>query len=116
MQAKKQGRGRPKGKKIDWSGVMWRSMTDAQIADKVGTSIPNVWMRRKRMIKDGKQVAYQGAKFSRYNPETKKSSPPARVVAAKKAAKNAARRKARASQGPKQGAPVAAPVAEPVNA
>lgn len=58
--------GRPVGKKINWSGLVWHSMTNAQIAAKVGTTVPNVWMKRNRMLKEGKKVAYQGKKYTHY--------------------------------------------------
>lgn len=62
----KVGRGRPVGKKVNWSGVFWNSMTNSQIAEKVGTSVPNVFTRRKRLIAEGKKAAYKGAKYTHY--------------------------------------------------
>ena len=62
-EAQKAGRGRPKGKKVSWTGIVWHAMTNKDIAEKVGTSVPNVWQRRKKGIEDGKQMAYKGPKY-----------------------------------------------------
>lgn len=59
-------RGRPVGKKIKWSGVFWQTMTNAAIAHKVGTSVVNVYLRRKRLVTEGKQAAFKGAKYTRF--------------------------------------------------
>jgi hypothetical protein len=84
-EAVKAGRGRPVGKKVKWSGIVWHSMTNAQIALAVGTSVPNVWCRRARLLKEGKKVAYQGKPYTHYDP-----SKPKRKRTAKKTAEVAA--------------------------
>ncbi len=65
--------GRPKGKKIKWSGFgLWHCQTNKQIALAVGTSVPNVFMRRKRLLAEGKKVAYQGKKYTHFDPSKPK--------------------------------------------
>ena len=66
-QVTKRAPGRPKGHKVDWSqlkGNDWRYMSDKQIAEKVGTSVPNVWTRRKKLNALG-QAKYTGKPVKR---------------------------------------------------
>jgi hypothetical protein len=48
--------GRPLGKKVDWSkltGNDWRYKSNAQIAEMLGTSVPNVFVKRQKLNKIG---------------------------------------------------------------
>ena len=70
----KRGVGRPKGQdgkvfKIDWSkatNVVWPACSDKEIALKLGCSVVAVFLRRKKMIIEGKDYAvYTKPKFTR---------------------------------------------------
>lgn len=70
-QPPKTKRGRPAGKKINWSlikGIEWPNKTDAEIAHKLGTSAVNVYLKRKSMIAAGKKVECRKKKYTRFTP------------------------------------------------
>jgi len=47
--------GRPKGKTINFEGIseLWKTHSNKQLAEKYGTSIPNIWVHRDNAAKKG---------------------------------------------------------------
>lgn len=62
----KQKVGRPKGKTINWAGVedLYKVNSNREIAEKYGTSVVNVFLRRRDAIKAGLDATFEG------NPDT----------------------------------------------
>jgi len=52
--------GRPVGKKVNLEGIdnLWTSHSNKQLAEKYGTSIPNIWTHRKNAARRGVDSTY----------------------------------------------------------
>ena len=76
-QNQKQGPGRPKGKKVNWSEfeanpALWKVKSNREIGESLGTSPINVFLKRRLLAKKGQDVAFEGNPETGTKPKTRK--------------------------------------------